>query len=345
MVISIVGESSTPVDPEDRLLLERAAWIAGFREQRAFVLHGIEEGQSDEARHLTVERAAQALFGNRGSTVPFEEYVELNGCARALDDKLQEMLAVLSGQKPSGKTKVRIPDNPLGWSTDQLTSVVCAEERRFLFVGGMLEIIHRLRDLKHAMTLKVRDQLLDQLANSTASLRNTIEQLNTFDLVEVNTSAAQRRRVEALLTQADKAREFYQQILSPADSDLSATLAARGGLLVRRQYIECAFDLALQLYGVETLAFEELLWNLKGIDDPDIVPEDERPTQENLASFMDDCRTRVMERVLRRAKDEKWALLPVLQLFYIPRSRFGRRNVTRRSSPSDQLQYHVLHDR
>lgn len=255
-----------------------------------------------------------------------DDVVELEAIATKLEVKLDEMLTVLLGRAAGPLSKVRLPPAlEVADDLELLRHPTCQDERRWLFVGRMLEILDQYRGHGRSLVLEQRKRLLDRLEAGVKTVTSTVQKLDSYLVVEQAFDLDQRAQVAQMLESVRQLQELYSSTLqSRGDGGLEAVLEDNYYTLKGQFLLACA-KLAFQLYGQVAKDHLEDLLALKSVyilQVPGTKPEEDQ-TEEAKRKYLERVMQRALTQVHGRAQRESWPVLPVLQLYKYD-SRFGR---------------------
>lgn len=298
-------------------------WRQAFRTQRKLVQAGITARLSRVERLATLRQAIEALpdlqAGDEGA---------LEIIADDLEAKLREMVDVIYG---SARGSLIYTARPPTINTEALPEDLLEDywrdERRWLFVCGAQDILHDYRDHGRHLLLKMREDLLQGLADGVAQVSGTIAALNGHLMVEHCLDDSQHAEIASALAGIRGAQALYQEVLTTSGGDGLTGILDKNWYRVRNQFTVACSLLSLRLYGhITTDALERLL-ALKSVsyldrssDDYHLgeVPESERKHNER-------NRVRAVAALMSSANRSKWPIWPILQL-YRYNERYGRRS-------------------
>ena len=167
---------------------QRATWLQAFKAQRTIIEQGIRDHLPPAKRSARLHQAEEAL-----PEEDLEDMQHLIAIAKLLEGKLIEMLDVALGRASGALAKTHLPPNfKVEPSLKGLDNDTCVAERRWLFIGGMQEILYHYRDSGRVLILEDRDRLLKQLASSINHLHTTFDQLDSHLVVALALSDADR---------------------------------------------------------------------------------------------------------------------------------------------------------
>lgn len=311
---------------------QRAHWLEAFAVQRRIVEQGICDGISLAERATRLHQAEAAL-----PVEALEDMQHLHAIAALLDDKLIEMLDVAQRRAPATLSETRLPPKlqpDPAW--DVLRMPICREERRWLFVGGMQEILHHYRDSGRVLVMEEREKLLNQLSSRITHLLATLDQLDSHLVVALGLSDAERGQIAQFRAQARDVNALYATALG---GELGIhSLLENSFNRYRVQFLATTAQLCLRLYGNVSIPHLRELWLLKSMY-PLLPPEVDPASL--LASLPDAERQRfqrsidgALRRLCQQAERDALPIWPILQVYrYNPR--FGRKSVTQREAIAD----------
>lgn len=297
------------------------AWLHVFRRERVAVELAIHQRLPLERREAIL-RSAQAAMPDEGS----DDVVELEAIATKLEVKLDEMLTVLLGRAAGPLSKVRLPPAlEVADDLELLRHPICRDERRWLFVGRMLEILDQYRGHGRSLVLEQRKRLLDRLEAGVKTVTSTVQKLDSYLVVEQAFDLDQRAQVTQMLESVQQLQELYRSTLqSRGDGGLEAVLEDNYYTLKGQFLLACA-KLAFQLYGQVAKDHLEALLALKSVYILQVpgTKQEEDQTEEAKRKYLERVMQRALTQVHGRAQRESWPVLPVLRLYKYD-SRFGR---------------------
>lgn len=328
------------IDPEPDFdqgidIAERAAWLKTFTVQRKIIEQGIRDNLplTDRATRLTQAEAVLPVEG-------LEDMRHLDVIAGMLEDKLTEMLDVAQGRARGKLAAMRLPpDFKSDPSWDELRRPACRAERRWLFIGGMQEILHHYRDSGQVLILEERDRLLKQLTSSINHLRTTIDQLDSHLVVALALSDGDRAQIAQFRALAPAIDTLYKSALGAAsETDLQALLENSFNRF-RVQFLATSAQLCLKLYGNVSIFHLRELWLLKSMY-PLLPPEADPATL--LESLADADRQRfqrsisgAINRLCKQAERDAAPIWPILQIYRF-NPRYGRDLVKKRVAQASE---------
>ncbi|WP_374486533.1 hypothetical protein [Zoogloea sp.] len=302
---------------------DESEWVKVFVAQRKRIEQGIRERLPSADRARRLEEADNLLpVGDSTDSEP------LHGIADRLEEKLQEMIAVVHrGGDP--RKGVRLPPNfdrgdaPEA-HLEALLAEVSRDERLWLFTGGVREILYRFRDQGTALVLEERNRLLKALSVSVRRMETAIGELNAHPVVAQALDAADCQRIEQTREATLALVSRYETLLRSREDGV-ASLLEDNDYQLQGQFIAACAQLCLQLYGnVSNQHLRDLL-SLKAIYWLSVTPANSAPDHLSEAErkHLERKRNLILRRAVSRAKKELWPTWPILQLYnYDPR--FGR---------------------
>jgi hypothetical protein len=305
-------------------IAQRAAWLDVFSAQRKIIVQGIIDGLplSERAKRL---RIAEASLPD----VALEDLPHLDVIAGLLDDKMIEMLEVIQKRAKRPLSQTRLPadlePNP-EW--DSLNHDTCRLERRWLFVGGMQEILFHYRDSARVLILDEIKKLLSQLSTSMAKTLAVLDQLDSHLVVSLVVSDLDRALVNKFRELTPEINTLYKNALGQTrDTGLQALLENSLNRY-RIQFLATTAQLCLKIYGNVSIYHLRELWLLKSMY-PLLQPAtDPEGFIKNLADDEHKALQRSIDgslnRLCKQAERDSLAIWPILRLYrYNPK--FGRR--------------------
>lgn len=294
-------------------------WIAAFRVQRVAIERGIRENQPLDVRSDALIAANRALPDEA-----FDDVVELEAIADRLEGKLKEMArAILHAEV---KLPGALSDVQEKCDLTLLQNDVCRDERRWLFVGGMVEILFQYRDRGQALVLGKRDQLLKRLAASADGISRIIRRLDGYLVIEQAIDVEQREEISRMLDSVGRVHAIYDHALrTGGDAGIEAVLEDNYEKLKGQFLLACA-QLSLQLYGNVSIALLEDLHTLKSFHifiAPGVGPEWTNSADAD-RKYFERSMKRALARVYEQARKESWPTWPIVELYQY-NLRFGRK--------------------
>lgn len=303
-------------------IAERARWLQAFTAQRKVVEQGIHDRLplAERTRRL---RQAEAALPEEG----VEDIRHLCAIADLLEDKLIEMLNVALGRATGTLAETHLPP---GFQPKQeweaLRHPTCREERRWLFVGGMQEILHHYRDSGLALVAKERKSLLNRLSSDTKRVLLDLNRLDSHLVVSLGLSDADRAQITQFRTAALVVNTLYTAALG-SDAGGVNDLLENSNNRFRVQYLATSAQLCLKLYGNVSIFHFRQLWLLKSMY-PLLPPEADPAIF--LEGLDDSERQRFqrsvagsINRLSKQAAGDALSIWPILQI-YRSDARFGR---------------------
>lgn len=303
--------------------VQRATWLEAFKAQRTIIEQGIRD------RLPLAERTARLLQAE--AALPEEDLEDMRHLitvAKLLEEKLTEMLDVAKGKARDALTTTRLPPNfKVEPSLGDLRSDTSVNERRWLFIGGMQEILHHYRDSGRVLILEERDRLLKQLSSNIHHLHAALDQLDSHLVVALATSESDRLRIAQFRALAPEIHTRYQSVLGATPETGLQALLENSANRFRVQFLATSAQLCLRLYGNVSIFHLRELWLLKSMY-PLLPPEADPATfLENL----DDAQRQrfqrsingALHRLCKQTENDASPIWSILQIYrYNPR--FGR---------------------
>ena len=297
-------------------------WRSAFRKHQELVREGIATHRPRPEREATLKQA---------KLVPdFEtdDVGDLEIVASILENKLCDMVAVVKGEARGDLAYVATPpDLAIDSLPADLLDDFCVEERRWLFVGGALEMIHDYRDRGRHLLLKERQGLLRSLHDGISQISNAISELNSHLLVEYVLSDGQHAEIAGAIQRIRAAHSQYETFLTSTGHDGLSGVMEKNWYRIRNQFTVACTLLALRIYGNITKDALERLLVIKSVGYLEL-PSDGPPTQvpsDAERKHNERNRVRAVAAVTRSAKGSRSPVWPILQL-YLYNARYGRRN-------------------
>jgi hypothetical protein len=299
----------------------RKIWLDAFLVQRKLIEQGIRDGLPLDQRAERLRHGQLAL-----PTEDLEDFDEIERIATLLDDKFDELLDIVLASTSSAKLTAKLPPQlEITAQTGLLRDRICREERIWLFVGGMQEILYQYRDRGSALIIEKRNTLLPLLSTSLERALNAVTQLNGYLVVEQAFDAEQLRQINQLLEIAPRGRGFYETALTTCGKAGIEALLEENQNLLRTQFTVACAQLCLQLFGNVSKSILQNLLTLKSIYILQLIPSEPDTTKAIDAErkYVERCIDRALKRIYNRAQREAWPVWPVLQLYHYD-ARLGR---------------------
>ena len=314
---------------------QRATWLQAFKAQRTIIEQGIRDHLPPAERSVRLHLAEAAL-----PVEELEDMQHLITIANLLEGKLVEMLDVAQGRAHGALTAPRLPPGFKANRTwDNLILPVCSDERRWLFVGGMQEILHHYRDSGRVLILEERDRLLKQLSSNINHLQTTFDQLDSHLVVALALSDGDRVQIAQFRALAPVIDTLYKSALAAKPKTGFQALLENSFNRFRIQFLATSAQLCLKLYGNVSIFHLKELWLLKSMY-PLLPPEADPATF--LEALEDSDRQRfqrsitgAINRLSKQAERDAAPIWPILQIYRF-NPRYGRSFVKKRVTQTDE---------
>jgi hypothetical protein len=312
--------------------LER--WILAFKRYST----GIERGMRDEIS-LPQRQQLRDLANEEldALAVDFDEPTmagDLNEIFDLLEVKLAEMADVLSEPMLQSKLGIKLPQLPHSTGIDQSGDALKEDkpvkfslyqsDRKFLFIGYMLEILYQYRDQGKALVADKRETLLDKLDSRVRSVQSVITEIHSFLVVDQFFDEELLDEVAAMLQSGRNLSDRYREILrGRGDQGVSSALQ-KNGYQLRTQFTLACANVCFRLFGhVSNDILQKML----------LLKSTEYLSQWNTSKpsgsicdaerqHFDRVRIQALERACRYAKRGSWPTYPIL-LLYSENKKFG----------------------
>jgi len=303
-----------PVDPKVTRRNERLAALE-IAEEATGVIDALEEKEAEEGAEVTKDE----LLATRK---------ELRKVADKLEEKLVEMAnAIIDAKIQLPKTltdSLHIPD------VIDLMEEGRNEERSWLFIGGMVEILFKYRNQGAALVLNELDKLLKRLDSSAKGIIAIIGELDDHLVIEQSIDIDQREQISKFLNAVHQTRKIYNE------NNIRPFLE-NNPLQLRSQFLLACAQLSLQLYGNVSIKHLTDLYEMKCIYKFNVAGAFgvSMPLADDEYKYFERKLNMVLDRVYNNVRRESW---PILHL-YKHNKRFGRKeplSVEEKKDSNDQ---------
>jgi hypothetical protein len=313
------------------------AWLQAFRVQCAAVEKAMHEKRSLFEREEILYNAQAAMPDEA-----FDDVLELEKIANLLDDKFDEMLSVLLKRATGLLSNISLPPKlEIPVDLELLRNPICRVERRWLFVGRMLEILDQYRGRGHALVLEQRNRLLKNLVTGVKTVTSTVQKLDSYLVVEQAFDLGQREQITQLLATLGQLPGLYQETLQSRGAGGLTAVLEKNAYTLKGQFLLACAKLSFQLYGHVAIEHLEALLTLKSLyilQVPGTTPDPDSNVDTEY-KYLDRIMQRALAQVTGRAQRESWVVLPVLHL-YKYNTRFGRMPARQRVGQDDHSSAH-----
>lgn len=296
-------------------------WLQAFQQHRGSVETAISEKRPLKEREEILISALNAM-----PEVFTDDIEDLEKLAVALNDKLEEMSAVVLGHAKGDLSQIRLPPQlAIPDDLKLLMRPTCRDERRWLFTGRMLEILDQYRERGRYLVLKERDRLLGKLQSGVTKVVSAVEELNNHLLVEQAFDLEQRAQITHSLESINRLSMLYQETLQSSGADGVEAVLEDNDYPMKAQFLLACAKLVFQLYGHVSREHLEDLLKLKSLyvfRVPGSNPE-KAQNADSSRKYLDRIISRALLQVLGRARREAWPVRPILELYQYD-ARLGR---------------------
>lgn len=309
-------------------------WLSAFRRERKNLEGLSKKGAEPDIRKAALRKATDDLSKLTLITIQSEDKA-LSIAIDLLEQKLNEMISVLRGQKHSLIDRECLPAHLIDvGGIDLLRQNYLAEERAFLFKGLIREVVHEYRDEGKALVAAERNKLVANLKKGLDATEEAVRDFNSYLLIRQELADETIECISAMYEAMEKLEGIYNSI---AFDDNFESLLQANRFQLRNQYVVACAKICLQLYGNVSPEILKLLLSLKSMDymnrwDMGRIDDDTREAErKRLEREIKNSLPRMRE----RAKRGNWPTLPLLELFLhnpkygckpvkVPRSRLER---------------------
>ena len=309
----------SPKDPLSPKMKVLRYWILAFKTEKTRIQTGIRQRKPESDRASVLNNAIAAL-----SAFQIEQADSFSAVLTMLEDKLSEMLSVLSGSAKGQLRAIALPDDlVIDEDAFKLSRKLPIAERSFLFEGGMREILFEYRDHGNALVAGERTRLYKNLRTAVDQVATVVRDLNSHLVLQQFLDEDQHQRIQQMLATGQELQNLYGHALQ-SDDGIKSLLQANG-FEIRTQFTVASAKLCLQLFGHVSPDILKALLQLKSVDylhrwdsnhvEPLAMDAERKRLDRDIKS--------ALKGMTQRALRENWPVLPVLQL-YDHKPEYGR---------------------